>query len=152
EKSGAGRLPDRRRAAAAPRRRGPAGTGRRPRTRGPRGGDAARQDGVARPPRPRHSAQARQARQPGRRADRGPVMTTGERPTPPGGPARRRASTFRSSSVMAAGTLASRFTGFLRTFVLLYALGTKNLGDAYNVANSVPNAVYNLAVGGILTA
>ena len=70
----------------------------------------------------------------------------------PGGPARRRASTFRSSSVMAAGTLASRFTGFLRTFVLLYALGTKNLGDAYNVANSVPNAVYNLAVGGILTA
>ena len=47
--------------------------------------------------------------------------------------------------------LASRFTGFLRTFVLLYALGTKNLGDA-TVANSVPNAVYNLAVGGILTA
>jgi putative peptidoglycan lipid II flippase len=61
----------------------------------------------------------------------------------PGGPTRRRASMFRSSSVMAAGTLASRFTGFLRTFVLLYALGTKNLGDAYNVANSVPNAVYN---------
>jgi putative peptidoglycan lipid II flippase len=70
----------------------------------------------------------------------------------PGRPARRRASTFRSSSVMAAGTLASRFTGFLRTFVLLYALGTKDLGDAYNVANSVPNAVYNLAVGGIFTA
>jgi putative peptidoglycan lipid II flippase len=67
-------------------------------------------------------------------------------------PAPRRASMFRSSSVMAAGTLASRFTGFLRTFVLLYALGTKDLGDAYNVANSVPNAVYNLAVGGILTA
>jgi putative peptidoglycan lipid II flippase len=64
----------------------------------------------------------------------------------------RRPSTFRSSTVMAAGTLASRFTGFLRTFVLLYALGTKNLGDAYNVANSVPNAVYNLAVGGIFTA
>jgi putative peptidoglycan lipid II flippase len=70
----------------------------------------------------------------------------------PGRPPGRRASTFRSSSVMAAGTLASRFTGFLRTFVLLYALGTKDLGDAYNVANSVPNAVYNLAVGGILTA
>jgi len=66
--------------------------------------------------------------------------------------ARRGPSMFRSSTVMAAGTLASRFTGFLRTFVLLYALGTKNLGDAYNVANSVPNAVYNLAVGGIFTA
>jgi putative peptidoglycan lipid II flippase len=70
----------------------------------------------------------------------------------PSRPARRGVSTFRSSSVMAAGTLASRFTGFLRTFVLLYALGTKDLGDAYNVANSVPNAVYNLAVGGIFTA
>jgi putative peptidoglycan lipid II flippase len=65
---------------------------------------------------------------------------------------KRRASLVRSSGVMAAGTVASRFTGFLRTFVLLYALGTKDLGDAYNVANSVPNAVYNLAVGGILTA
>jgi putative peptidoglycan lipid II flippase len=68
------------------------------------------------------------------------------------GRAGRRPSMFRSSTVMAAGTLASRFTGFLRTFVLLYALGTKDLGDAYNVANSVPNAVYNLAVGGIFTA
>jgi putative peptidoglycan lipid II flippase len=65
---------------------------------------------------------------------------------------KRRSSLVRSSGVMAAGTLASRFTGFMRTFVLLYALGTKDLGDAYNVANSVPNAVYNLAVGGILTA
>jgi putative peptidoglycan lipid II flippase len=74
-------------------------------------------------------------------------------PQPTAGPApKRRASLARSSGLMAAGTLASRFTGFLRTFILLYALGTKDLGDAYNVANSAPNAVYNLAVGGILTA
>jgi putative peptidoglycan lipid II flippase len=53
---------------------------------------------------------------------------------------------------MALGTLVSRFTGFLRTAVLLYAIGTQNLGDAYNVANTVPNAVYNLALGGILTS
>src|SRR5258708_15455100 len=53
---------------------------------------------------------------------------------------------------MAAGTLASRLTGFVRTAVLLYAIGTKDLGDAYNVANSVPNAVYDLALGGILTS
>ena len=52
----------------------------------------------------------------------------------------------------AAGTLVSRFTGFIRTAVLLYALGTKDLGDAYNVANTVPKAVYNLALGGILTS
>jgi putative peptidoglycan lipid II flippase len=53
---------------------------------------------------------------------------------------------------MALGTIASRFTGFLRTAVLLYAIGTQNLGDAYNVANNLPNAVYNLALGGILTS
>jgi putative peptidoglycan lipid II flippase len=53
---------------------------------------------------------------------------------------------------MAAGTIASRFTGFVRTAVLLYAIGTQNLGDAYNVANNLPNAVYNLALGGILTS
>jgi putative peptidoglycan lipid II flippase len=61
-------------------------------------------------------------------------------------------SLARSSGVMAAGTLASRVTGFVRTAVLLYAIGTKDLGDAYNVANSIPNAVYDLALGGILTS
>jgi len=61
-------------------------------------------------------------------------------------------SLARSSGVMAVGTIASRFTGFLRTAVLLYAIGTQNLGDAYNVANNLPNAVYNLALGGILTS
>jgi len=53
---------------------------------------------------------------------------------------------------MALGTIGSRFTGFLRTAVLLYAIGTQNLGDAYNVANNLPNVVYNLALGGILTS
>jgi putative peptidoglycan lipid II flippase len=61
-------------------------------------------------------------------------------------------SLARSSGVMAVGTVASRFTGFLRTAVLLYAIGTQSLGDAYNVANNLPNAVYNLALGGILTS
>jgi putative peptidoglycan lipid II flippase len=58
----------------------------------------------------------------------------------------------RSSGIMAVGTLASRVTGFLRTAVLLYAVGTHDLGNAYNIANTVPNAVYNLALGGILTS
>ncbi len=53
---------------------------------------------------------------------------------------------------MALGTLASRVTGFLRTAIILYALGTHDLGNAYNVANTVPNAVYNLALGGVLTS
>ena len=62
------------------------------------------------------------------------------------------ANLVRSSGVMAVGTLASRITGFLRTAVLLFALGTHYLGDAYNIANTLPNAVYNLALGGILTS
>jgi len=68
------------------------------------------------------------------------------------GRAARHQSLVRSSGVMALGTIGSRFTGFLRTAVLLYAIGTKSLGDAYNVANNLPNAVYNLALGGILTS
>jgi putative peptidoglycan lipid II flippase len=53
---------------------------------------------------------------------------------------------------MAVGTIASRATGFVRTAILLYAIGTQDLGNAYNVANSVPNAVYDLALGGILAS
>jgi putative peptidoglycan lipid II flippase len=62
------------------------------------------------------------------------------------------ASLVRSSGVMAMGTIASRFTGFLRNAILIYAIGTHYLGDAYNIANTLPNAVYNLALGGILTS
>jgi murein biosynthesis integral membrane protein MurJ len=65
---------------------------------------------------------------------------------------RGKPSLAQSSAVMAVGTIASRLTGFLRTAVLLYAIGTQNLGDAYNVANNLPNVVYNLALGGILTS
>ena len=58
----------------------------------------------------------------------------------------------RSSQVMALGTLASRVTGFLRTFVLVAALGTAALADAYNNSNTLPNTVYFLMLGGIFTS
>jgi putative peptidoglycan lipid II flippase len=83
-------------------------------------------------------------------ANAGPGTTLVGGPAAP--PVASGASLVRSSGIMAAGTLASRFTGFVRTAVLLYAIGTKDLGDAYNVANSLPNAVYDLALGGILTS
>ncbi|HUB42222.1 MAG TPA: murein biosynthesis integral membrane protein MurJ [Streptosporangiaceae bacterium] len=84
----------------------------------------------------------------------GTTLTPGTAPASSGGPApaERGPSLARSSGVMALGTIASRFTGFVRTAVLLYAIGTQSLGDAYNVANNLPNAVYNLALGGILTS
>ena len=53
---------------------------------------------------------------------------------------------------MALGTLASRVTGMLRTIVLVPALGPYALANAYNVGNTLPNTVYNLAIGGILTS
>ncbi|MGH3400336.1 MAG: murein biosynthesis integral membrane protein MurJ [Streptosporangiaceae bacterium] len=62
------------------------------------------------------------------------------------------ASITRSSGVMAIGTLASRGTGLLRTLVQAYALGAVGLSVAYNNANTLPNVVYNLVIGGILTS
>ncbi|HEV2373911.1 MAG TPA: murein biosynthesis integral membrane protein MurJ [Streptosporangiaceae bacterium] len=58
----------------------------------------------------------------------------------------------RSSGVMALGTLASRGTGFLRTLVFAYVLGQSLIGIEYNNANTLPNAVYDLMLGGILTS
>jgi len=62
------------------------------------------------------------------------------------------ANMLRSSSTMAVGTLASRITGFIRTAILVYALGTGALGNAYNVSNTLPNIVYQFALGGIFTS
>jgi putative peptidoglycan lipid II flippase len=53
---------------------------------------------------------------------------------------------------MALGTLASRGTGFLRTLVIAYVLGVGAVSTAYNNANTLPNAVYDLMLGGILTS
>jgi putative peptidoglycan lipid II flippase len=61
-------------------------------------------------------------------------------------------SLARSSQVMALGTLVSRGTGFLRTLVLVAALGTLGIGDAYNNANTLPNTIYYLMIGGIFTS
>ena len=53
---------------------------------------------------------------------------------------------------MAAGTLLSRVTGFGRVFALGYALAFTRFSDAYNLANTTPNIVYELILGGVLTA
>jgi putative peptidoglycan lipid II flippase len=58
----------------------------------------------------------------------------------------------RSSTVVALGTLLSRVTGLVRVGVLAYALGQATLADTYNLANTTPNIVYELLVGGVLSA
>jgi murein biosynthesis integral membrane protein MurJ len=61
-------------------------------------------------------------------------------------------SLLRSSGGMALGTLASRLTGFLSNLMLAYAIGAAALSTSYNDANTLPNVVYNLMLGGILTS
>lgn len=58
----------------------------------------------------------------------------------------------RNTAIMAAGTFVSRITGFGRVLALAYALGFQRLSDAYNVANTTPNLIYDLVLGGVLSA
>jgi putative peptidoglycan lipid II flippase len=58
----------------------------------------------------------------------------------------------RSSTVMAVASLVSRITGFLRQVALFTALGATILNDAYTVANTLPNIVYELLLGGALSS
>lgn len=62
------------------------------------------------------------------------------------------ASLARNTAVMAAGTLLSRVTGFGRLFALAYAIGFTRLTDTYNLANVTPNIVFELVLGGVLSA
>lgn len=53
---------------------------------------------------------------------------------------------------MAIGTVASRITGFLRTATLVAVLGVGGVRQAFEVSNTLPNSLYDLLLGGALTA
>jgi len=57
-----------------------------------------------------------------------------------------------SSAVMAAGTVVSRLSGFVRTSLLAAALGIGLHADIFNVANTLPNMLYILLAGGVFNA
>ena len=57
-----------------------------------------------------------------------------------------------SARAMAVGTVASRTTGFLRTVTLAWVLGVASVANSYNVANTTPNIIYELLLGGVLTS
>ncbi|HEY1488847.1 MAG TPA: lipid II flippase MurJ, partial [Micromonosporaceae bacterium] len=59
-------------------------------------------------------------------------------------------SVARSSAIMAAGSLVSRVTGLLRTIAIGAAIGAFTVGNAYGLANNLPNMVYELLLGGVL--
>lgn len=57
-----------------------------------------------------------------------------------------------NSAVMAAGTIVSRASGFLRSTLLAAALGVGLHADIFNIANTVPNMLYILLAGGLFNA
>lgn len=60
----------------------------------------------------------------------------------------------RSSLAIASGTLVSRVTGLLRTFVLVTLIGSymTRAGDAFSAANQLPNTIFLVVSAGMLTA
>lgn len=63
-----------------------------------------------------------------------------------------RGALVRSSALVGVGTALSRVTGLLRVVAFLYALGQSRLTDAFTVANTMPNLIYELLLGGVLSA
>ncbi|MEV5531766.1 murein biosynthesis integral membrane protein MurJ [Streptomyces prunicolor] len=59
---------------------------------------------------------------------------------------------LKSSAVMAAGTMVSRLTGFVRSALIVSALGVGMLGDTFQVAYQLPTMIYILTVGGGLNS
>ncbi|MCE7081496.1 murein biosynthesis integral membrane protein MurJ [Streptomyces sp. ST2-7A] len=64
----------------------------------------------------------------------------------------RGSSLLKSSAVMAAGTLVSRITGFVRQLIIVAALGAAVLGDTYAIAWALPSMIYILTIGGGLNS
>lgn len=62
------------------------------------------------------------------------------------------ASVARSTALMSIATLGSRATGLVRTWAMAFVLGNSFLTSSYQVANNMPNTIYELVVGGILGA
>ncbi|MCL2530523.1 MAG: murein biosynthesis integral membrane protein MurJ, partial [Coriobacteriia bacterium] len=58
----------------------------------------------------------------------------------------------RSTALMSVATLTSRVTGLARTFVMAAAVGTTYVTSAYQIANTMPNMIYELVLGGLLNA
>ena len=61
-------------------------------------------------------------------------------------------SILASSAVMAAGTVVSRMSGFVRSALLAAALGVSLHADLFNIANTIPTMLYILLAGGVFNA
>ncbi len=73
----------------------------------------------------------------------------GRAPTPPAGAHGRLAG---ATVGMAVGTTLSRITGVGRVIALTAAVGGGGFADAYNLANTTPNIITDVVIGGVLAA
>ncbi|GGY33631.1 putative peptidoglycan lipid II flippase [Streptomyces sp. HB372] len=73
-------------------------------------------------------------------------------PAPAKGGGGKVSGLLKSSALMAAGTLVSRLTGFVRSLVITAALGAALLGDSFTIAYTLPTMIYILTVGGGLNS
>lgn len=60
------------------------------------------------------------------------------------------ANVGRSAGLMTGLIVVSRVTGFVRTWVMGIAFGVSMLASSYNIANNLPNMLYELVMGGML--
>ncbi len=56
----------------------------------------------------------------------------------------------RSAGIISICVALSRITGFIRTWSMAFALGATFLSSSYQVANNLPNQLYELVMGGML--
>ncbi|MFD5266792.1 murein biosynthesis integral membrane protein MurJ [Streptomyces sp. NPDC058335] len=80
------------------------------------------------------------------------LTATPAAPAPPVKKSGRATGLLKSSAVMAAGTMVSRLTGFIRSAMIVSALGLGFLGDSFQVAYQLPTMIYILTVGGGLNS
>ncbi|MDT8910462.1 murein biosynthesis integral membrane protein MurJ [Amycolatopsis sp. PS_44_ISF1] len=76
------------------------------------------------------------------------VETTGEQPIAPA----KSPSLAKASGRMAIASLISRVTGFLWKLLLVAAIGAGISNDSFNVANTMPNIIFELLMGGVLAS
>lgn len=59
----------------------------------------------------------------------------------------------KGSMLMASGTFVSRFTGQIRTLLMVAAIGSiGTVADAFDIGNRLPNILFNLIAAGVLQA
>ncbi|WP_030615274.1 murein biosynthesis integral membrane protein MurJ [Streptomyces sclerotialus] len=81
-----------------------------------------------------------------------PSAPAPEAPEPEGNGGGKASRLLKSSAVMAAGTMVSRLTGFVRNALIASALGAAVLGDSWQVAYTLPTMIFILTIGGGLNS